>query len=259
MLSCLLLLLCTTMGTDSGETVPLADVPMVSIIMDDLGYNLQAGERVLELQQPVTLSILPGRPHSKQLAQLAATQGREVMVHLPMQPVAHMALGTGGLTAKMKREEFMRSVEQSIESVPYARGLNNHMGSLLTTDTSHMNWLMEAIKSQRDNFFFVDSKTSEKSIAWKIAQDHSIPNLSRDVFLDSQRSETRIREQLRALVRIAKRKGYAVAIAHPYEETLNVLAEELPQLSRSGIRFVSINTLVNARQTVPSWLASSSR
>lgn len=259
MLSCLLLLLCTSMSGSADEPEPaIGDShPVISIIMDDLGYSLDAGRRTLALHSNITVSILPGRPYSRRLAELAANAGNEVMVHLPMQSLKpNYRLGFGGLTETMTIAEFEHNLDRALRSVPNARGLNNHMGSRLTQSRTQMEWLMRALSSKYQSYYFVDSKTTGRSLAQQVAQDHYVPSLSRDVFLDSVRNPAHIRRQISRLTAIAKRRGYAVAIAHPYDETLTILEEKLPAITSSGIAVVAVSTLMHKHWS-DSWLASS--
>lgn len=235
-----------------------AESPAIAVIIDDMGHNLRAGERVVNSRWPIACSILPARPYSVQLAQLAHQHGKEVMVHLPMQAENAQRLGHGALTVTMSKNEFARMVNTSIDAIPYARGINNHMGSLLTRDTDHMDALMRVIANRDDYLYFVDSKTTANTVAGKIANNYHIPNLMRDVFLDTTANDKEfVRGQVKRLVNIAKQKGYALAIGHPYDSTLSVLEQEFPKLSKQDIQFVSVSELIKiARQK--QWQAYSS-
>jgi hypothetical protein len=261
MLGCLLLLLCASI-LDVQDPRPERVVihgPMVSIIMDDLGYNLDTGKRTLALGQNITLSILPKRPHSTELAQLAARTGHEVMVHLPMQSTHSLhRLGFGGLTLEMDEQEFIAQAEDALRAVPHARGVNNHMGSLLTQNRTQMEWLMLVLRERYRHFYFIDSKTTEQSLAGEIARNHRVPSMGRDVFLDSIQTAKHVQHQLKRLIGVARRRGYALAIAHPHESTLQVLENELPRLQREGIAFVRVSTLIEYTGS-KQWFAHLSR
>ena len=194
-----------------------AESPAIAIIIDDLGHNLDAGKRVINSNWKIACSILPARPYSIELAKLAHRNGKEIMVHLPMQANNVQRLGYGALTAGMNKQDFTLTVNTSIDSIPYARGINNHMGSLLTQHESHMDLLMQTIANRDDYLYFIDSKTTASTIASNIASEYHIPTLMRDVFLDTESHDKKhVRSQVRRLINIAKRKGYALAIGHPY-------------------------------------------
>ena len=128
------------------------------------------------------------------------------------------------------------------------------MGSLLTQHPGHMSWLMQTLSSRTDNLFFVDSKTTAQTVASRIAEEHYIPNISRDVFLDNIRSEQAIHHQLKYLKKIAKRKGHAVAIGHPYPSTIKLLTEYLPTLLEHNIEVVPVTALIKRYGQKQQWV-----
>ena len=220
-----------------------AEPAVIAIIIDDIGNNLEAGKRVIHSNLPVTCSILPARPHSIKLARLAHKNGKEVMLHLPMQASKSERLGHGGLTASMSKREFTRTVEISIDAIPHARGVNNHMGSLLTSNSDHMEWLMQTIANRDENLFFVDSRTTAKTVASDAAQSYHIPSVQRDVFLDDTAHDKNfVKQQIKQLIKIAKRQGYALAIGHPHKTTLSVLEQELSKLNNNEIELVTVTS-----------------
>lgn len=223
-----------------------AEPAVIAIIIDDIGNNLEAGKRVINSKLPVTCSILPARPHSIKLARLAHKNGKEVMLHLPMQASKAQTLGHGGLTADMSKREFIRTVEISIDAIPHASGINNHMGSLLTSNSSQMEWLMQAIANRNEHLFFVDSRTTAKTVASDAAQSYHIPSVQRDIFLDdTAHDESFVRQQMKRLIKLAKKQGYAVAIGHPHKITLSVLEQELSNLNNEEVELVTVNELIN--------------
>ena len=121
------------------------------------------------------------------------------MLHLPMQSVEHHKHSPGTLDLHMTKSEFRTQLLASLNSVPYVRGVNNHMGSLLTRHPGHMNWLMDVL-SKHGGLYFIDSKTTNKSIAAKIAIEYDIPNLSRDFFLDPDEKDSTIRQQFNRFI-----------------------------------------------------------
>ena len=238
-----------------------AEPAVVAIIIDDIGHNFKSGKRVIHSKLPITCSILPARPYSIKLARLAHQHGKEVMLHLPMQASKPEKLGHGGLTTNMSKHEFTRTVDISIDAVPYVRGINNHMGSLLTRDENYMEWLMQTIANRDENLFFVDSRTSAQTVAGNTALDYYIPSLHRDVFLDdTANDELFVRQQIKQLIKIAKRKGYGLAIGHPYSTTISVLEEELSKMNDQEVQLVTVSELINianthklAKATEPTW------
>jgi polysaccharide deacetylase 2 family uncharacterized protein YibQ len=235
------------------ETLASQKTYKVAIIIDDLGNNLHHGRELIDLPYQLTYSFLPNRPYSKRLANMAAAYGKEVMVHLPMQSARASKLGPGALTLELTQKQFQNSVHISIDSVPHARGVNNHMGSLLTQHPGHMSWLMEVLAGRTDNLYFVDSKTTARTVASRIAEEHYIPNISRDVFLDNSRSERDINRQLSRLKIIAKRRGYAVAIGHPYPTTIKLLTNYLPTLLEHNIEVVPVTELIRSNTQQQRW------
>lgn len=220
------------------------DIPKVAIIIDDLGNNFHHGRQLIQLPYQLTYSFLPHRPFTTKLANMAASAGKEVMVHLPMQSSSMVNLGDGALTLELTQKQFQKAVSISIEAVPYAKGVNNHMGSLLTRHPGHMAWLMEILASEHQGLYFVDSKTTAMTVAAQIAREHLVPNVSRDVFIDAELNEERIWFQLRRLNRLAQKKGYAIGIGHPRPATIKILADYLPSLSKQGIEIVPITRLI---------------
>lgn len=216
----------------------------VAIIIDDLGDSLRDGRRVIALPGPVACAILPHTPHARALAQGARDAGKEVMLHLPMEPIGEdYEPGPGVLAHNMGPLEVAYTIDYDLDSVPYVTGINNHMGSRLTAERQPMAAVMRAI-ARRGNLFFVDSVTTPVSVAAEAARREGIPTLARDVFLDSDPTEAAVEQQLDALLRTARQRGQAVAIAHPHPATLAVLERRLPQLAAQGVELVSPSELL---------------
>lgn len=231
--------------------------PLISIIIDDLGDRHTEGRRALALPGALTYAILPHTPYAVTFARQAHAQGREVILHLPMQAENGKALGPGGVTLDMTEQAFRRTVRSSLAAVPFARGINNHMGSLLTRHPGHMEWLMSELNAQGD-LFFVDSVTTGQTVAARLALEHGLPSTRRDVFLDADPAPAAVRRQFHRLLARAREQGSAVAIGHPYPGTLDVLAEVLPQLDQLGVRLVPVSQLIAVRQerSPTQWRAS---
>lgn len=218
--------------------------PRVAIIIDDLGYQFDAGRRAIELPGPVAYAILPVTPRGEELALLANARGKEVLLHLPLESVAHSGPAEpGGVTLDMSRAAFGAAFADAIDSVPHAIGVSSHRGSLLTRHPGHMEWLMQEIAG-RDGLFFIDSYTTHHSVALQIARESGVAAVKRDVFLDHERRKETVRQELERLKRLARERGAAVAIGHPYPETLEVLEEELPALQDQGIELVPPSELI---------------
>lgn len=214
--------------SDAKSVSPSNNSPaQLAIIIDDLGYNLRLGQRTLRLPGDITVAILPFTPHGQELAEYAHQQGKEVMLHAPMSSHHHYPLGRGGLISGMEKSEFLAIVRKNLASLPHIKGVNNHMGSQLTEEPEPMSWLMTEL--QQHQLYFVDSRTSAKTQAFIQAQHIGLPSRRRDVFLDDKRDLQIIHQQLRLALTKAQQQGSAIAIGHPYPETLQVL-EQLPLL-----------------------------
>jgi len=214
-----------------------------SIIIDDVGNNLENGQDIIKLPVALTIAILPKTSYAKELARLAVKNHKEVMLHLPMQSVEHHKHSPGTLDLHMTKTEFKRQLRLNLNSVPYVRGVNNHMGSLLTRHPGHMRWLMNEL-SHRGGLYFIDSKTTSKSIAEKTATEYKIPTLSRDFFLDPDNKENTLREQFDRFINKVKQRGYAIAIAHPYPKTIKFLQNNLAELNQQGITLLPVSKLI---------------
>ncbi len=240
MIRCLLVVAAMTFAAPSLSDTP----PRIAIIIDDLGYEWEAGLETLALPADLTVAILPHAPRSRHLAEAAYESGKEVIVHLPLQAMNHTGpVEPGRITMDMSEDQLATELDRALESVPYAVGVNNHRGSLLTRHPGHMQWLMQRI-AETGELFFVDSFTTHHSIAMSIARETGVPSARRDVFLDWSRDPDEIRHQLDRLRARAERQGEAVAIGHPYPETLAALAEVLPKLLEEGFELVPVSEIV---------------
>jgi polysaccharide deacetylase 2 family uncharacterized protein YibQ len=226
----------------------------IALIIDDMGNRKDAGEQALALPGQVTYAFLPKTPYAWEQASRAHELQREVMLHLPMESDLSKPLGPGALTLSMSREQFIQALKQDLASVPYVAGVNNHMGSLLTRDPTAMRWLMGSLREA--GLFFIDSRTTDGTVAEKVAREQLVASARRHVFLDYLRDSEVVRKQLATLVVTARREGDAIGIAHPYPETLAILMEELPKLQAEGIELVPASALTHSGRTL--WHASSS-
>jgi len=224
--------------------------PRIALIIDDLGNLRAAGERTAALQGPVAFAILPHTPHAAYLANLANSSGKEVLLHLPLQPVdTGNVRGIGNIELNLSRGQFARIFGANLASVPYVTGINTHMGSLITQHPGHMSWLMRELH-QRGDLFFVDSRTTAASVALQVALEYGVPATRRDVFLDDDPDPRAIAAQFDRLKNLARVHGGAVAIGHPRPGTLSFLEAVLPRLGDEGIELVPVRAIIRGQQTV---------
>jgi hypothetical protein len=227
------------------STAAAAEPVRVAIIIDDLGYQLAAGRRAIELPGPVSYAVLPGTPQGRTLAETAFQHGKEVLLHLPLQALDHEGpTEPDGIMLDMGRASVARTFANAMDSVPHAIGVNSHRGSLLTQHPGHMRWLMEELK-HRDPLFFVDSYTTHRSVALQIAREQGVDAVKRDVFLDPDASEQTLRRMFERMKKLARERGSIVAIGHPYPSTLAFLERELPGLAAEGIELVPISEIMS--------------
>lgn len=233
------------------------DTPRIALIIDDIGQQLEPGRRAVALPGPVALAFLPHRPHVERLARAAERADKEILLHLPLQAEDRNRLGPGAVTLDMTRAAFRRTFRENLAAVPHVDGVNTHMGSMLTRHPGHMDWLMAELRAQAA-LFFVDSYTTDKSIATEVAADWGVPHARRDVFLDGERSREAIARQFERLMQIARDRGLAVGIGHPHPETLSFLEQALPALPERGIELVPLRELVSSRSEERPWQPYSS-
>ncbi|HCS64026.1 MAG TPA: hypothetical protein DIW64_08020 [Cellvibrio sp.] len=214
----------------------------LAVIIDDIGYNLALGKRTVDLSGDFTLAVLPFTPHGIELAERAHRRGKEIMLHAPMSNRHNYPLGRGGLISGMQRAEFLAVLRQNIANVPHIKGVNNHMGSLLTEQVEPMRWLMEELKNRQ--LYFVDSRTSAQTQALIMAEKIQLPSRRRDVFLDDERSSSKIKYQLIRALKLARQRGSAIAIGHPYPETLAELERLQPLLEQYDVQLVKASQLM---------------
>ncbi|MGA9853163.1 MAG: divergent polysaccharide deacetylase family protein [Gammaproteobacteria bacterium] len=224
--------------------------PVIAIIIDDLGNTLAEGRHVVDLPGPVACAILPRTRYSVALADLAHARGKEVLLHLPMQALDDARLGPGGITLDMTEQEIKNTVRDDVAAIPHLEGVNNHEGSLISMHPGDLAWIMQTLHAI-GRLFFVDSYTTADSIAYQIALENGIPAARRDVFLDDVNTPEAVRFQFNRLLRIARRKGFALAIGHPRPATLAVLNAELPKLPAQGIVLVPVSAIVRLQQQHP--------
>jgi uncharacterized protein len=218
--------------------------PRLAILLDDLGSDRSAADRIFALRVPLTLSILPFHAHSEEIAREARKRGYEVMLHLPMQSVADEAPEPTELKPGSSREEVQALVSRALEAVPGADGVNNHQGSEATSDGALMGQLMQVLKEE--GVFYVDSRTTAATVAYEAAKKEGVRTAFRNVpFLDDAPGRFSVQNALRRAIRGAKSKGQAIAIGHPRQATLDALRELLPEAAKEGVRLVFVSELVH--------------
>jgi polysaccharide deacetylase 2 family uncharacterized protein YibQ len=218
--------------------------PRVAIVIDDMGVDINKLRELIEIDRSITVAIMPYQRYSMETASEAYNNGVDVLLHLPMEPwdLKDNDPGKGALLIGMTAEQVRAQVEQDLLTVPYTIGINNHMGSRFTEDEPLMRDVLEVVK-QKD-LFFLDSRTTPKSVALKLAKEMGVRNADRNVFLDNNRDVKYIKGQLAELVSIARKRGKAIAIGHPYPETIQALKESVPELEGKGVRVVRLSELV---------------
>lgn len=223
--------------------------PMLAIIIDDIGPDITVARRLVALDPPVTLAILPYAAAAPALSREALEAGREVFVHLPMEPGGLEDPGPWALSRAQDAQAVAARVQWAFARVPGAAGFNNHMGSGFTSDAQAMARVFAALTGS-EALVFVDSLTGPRSIAANSARDAGFPALRRDVFLDTNRAEAAIAARLEEALALAASRGHAIAIGHPYPQTLSVLDTLADRAAAHGVEIVTVGEI--ARVTASS-------
>lgn len=212
---------------------PVTNGIPVAIIIDDIGYDRKMAEGFLELDVPLTFSVLPQGTFNHSIIDQALKRDVEIMLHLPMEPGNYPSVnpGPGALLSSMNPDELIAQLNADLDRVPNVKGVNNHMGSKLTASSEQMRQIFTILKKRE--LFFVDSRTSADTLCRPSAELLHLPFAERDVFIDHEQTPDFVRKQLNLLIKRAKRQGYAIGIAHPHPITLDVLKEMLPELKKS--------------------------
>ena len=213
----------------------------VAIIIDDIGYRHTDREAVL-LDGKISVAVLPHTPFGRELAVLAHKTQKDVLLHIPMEASNGKRLGPGGLTSNMRRQELNAILTSALMDIPFARGVNNHMGSKLTQLSTHMRWTMDFLKQHQ--LYFLDSKTTPMSVAGDVARQHGVATLSRHIFLDHFATPSFIHKQFQKIKRTARYRKQLIVIGHPYPETIAYLQKHLWELEANGIDLVGLESLV---------------
>lgn len=244
-----------TIGTDKNSLLTVVFVKninlerkagKIAIIIDDFGYyDNKTTEQFLNLEYPITLSIIPGQKYSIKMAEQAKKNEKPFMIHLPMEAIEEKVEdGDFTIMTDMPDSVIADRVQKALAILPGAVGINNHMGSKATGDTRIMEVIFKQLKS--NGTFFVDSKTTSESVVSHIAARYGVKSAVNDGFLERNKNEDEvyIKRKLAAIAKIAKRRGKAIVIGHPYSETIKVLSEEIPKLEKKGFQIVPITEVI---------------
>lgn len=226
---------------------PVVQAAKLAVVIDDFGYREHNEKQIIALPYPITVAVLPNSPNGVSIATLAHQHNKDVIIHLPMAPIGKQPLEIDTLFPSMTQSEIHRIISQAVNKVPYAIGLNNHMGSLMTSDLAGMQKVMNSLSDY--SLFFLDSKTIAKSKAIEAAIEYRVPTVTRDVFLDDSQELSAVAHQFDLAVQSARKHGSAVAIGHPYNSTVKVLQEKLPLLP-DDIELVYVRSLVKEPQKI---------
>jgi len=229
----------TEIGANTG-----GDQARLAILLDDFGNDLNAADAIFAFHVPITLSVLPYKAHSQEIAREARKHGCEVMLHLPMQSRANEMAEQYELKAGLSSEEVQNIVTKMLEAVPEADGVNNHQGSQATSNGALMSELMPVLKDA--GVFYVDSRTTTETVAYDAAKRDGVRTAFRNVpFLDDIQNKLAVKRQLQIAIRGAKEKGEAIAIGHPHAVTLEALREMLPEVKKQNVRLVLVSDVVH--------------
>jgi len=219
--------------------------PILSLVIDDLGYSLSKGQAAIELEGDHTYAIIPDATYSTRLANLADEKEKETILHLPLQSSSALAAREpNALNESMNEDQLAVNLQAMLEAMPNIKGINNHMGSHLTEIDYFMRPIMDSIRSYNANLYFLDSLTTPRSVAQHVALNSGLDSISRDVFLDNDYSNVEsIRLQFHIWLRKAQERGAAIAIGHPHSPTIDFLAKNLPEIQES-FDFMSVSKLI---------------
>ncbi|OSQ31037.1 divergent polysaccharide deacetylase family protein [Thalassospira sp. MCCC 1A03138] len=217
--------------------------PVIAIVIDDAGLDQPRTARTIELPGPVTISYLPYARDLQRQVNAARGRGHEVMLHMPMEPSsASVDPGPHALRTGFDRDKILGEMTWMLDRFDGYVGVNNHMGSKFTSDPERMQVVMEVMKSR--GLLFLDSKTSAKSVGFSMARQYDVPALERDVFIDDADDATKIAEMLARTEKVATNQGFAIAIGHPRDLTLEALQKWIPAIQAKGFVLVPVTDIL---------------
>jgi polysaccharide deacetylase 2 family uncharacterized protein YibQ len=214
----------------------------IAVVLDDWGYNLDNLTALAEINLPLTVAVLPNLPYSRKAAEAAHSQGKEIILHLPMQPRENTALEQKTILVSTEDKIIAETINQDLNNIIYARGISNHMGSLATTDTRLMRAVFRELKKR--GLYFLDSFVADNIVSPGLARQMKLKTARRDIFLDNSDDPEYIRRQFNKLKIKSWGKGEAVGIGHDKKNTLAVLKKMMPELEKEGYKFVFLSELV---------------
>jgi polysaccharide deacetylase 2 family uncharacterized protein YibQ len=225
---------------------PAQPLPRLALVIDDLGYiQPELVTRLCSLAVPFSVAVLPFQEHTRESAEIAHRLGKEVMLHLPMEPIGYPGPGhdpgPNAILFNLSEAEVRRRVRLALDAVPYRVGANNHMGSRITPDRTRMGWVLQEIKAR--NFFFVDSRTEKDSVAYDVAEQLGVSSVQRRVFLDDDKAFPEMEKQWERALKLAEKDGFVLIIGHIYPETVEALEKLVPR-TKGRVRFVRAGELV---------------
>ncbi len=219
------------------------NAPVIAIIIDDAGIDKPRTERAAELPAPITLSYLPYATHLPEQVATARKRGHEIMLHMPMEPTSKVVdPGPHALLTSYDKVAILNEMSWMLDRFSGYVGVNNHMGSKFTADPERMAVVMQVMKAR--GLMFLDSRTSAKSVGYQEAQKFHVPAIERDVFIDDSNDTAKISEMLDRVEKVASKQGYAVAIGHPRDLTLEALNKWIPKMQAAGFVFVPATDII---------------
>ena len=244
-----------TAGTPGAAAQPAAGMALpegparVALVIDDLGRSLQELDALHRLGVAITYAVLPFESQTSEVVAALRRRHDEILCHLPMEPTSGGNPGPGALRAGMSQEELRQSTQAAIDAVPGAVGVNNHMGSGLSADAGSMATILGVLAAR--GLYFLDSRTSARSVGFRVATALGVPAAERQVFLDDDPRPEAVAAQFDRLLELARARGGAIAIGHPHPQTLATLAAEVPRARALGYRFVQVSALLDHPPDAP--------
>ncbi|UTC83309.1 divergent polysaccharide deacetylase family protein [Treponema denticola] len=226
---------------------PIQDLPELPskgkliFVFDDAGHNLEQLQYFLDLPFPCTIAVLPKLPNSRETARRIRSAGKELILHQPMQALnPNINPGDGAVKPGMDREEIKKIVASNVEEIGPIAGMNNHEGSLITSDEKAMEAVLELCKEK--NIYFLDSRTSSKSVVPQVAKKLNMNIWERAVFLDNKKDKAYMKKQIIEGLEIASQRGEAIMIGHVFTVDLAILLKEMySDLTQEGYTFSTIS------------------
>jgi polysaccharide deacetylase 2 family uncharacterized protein YibQ len=226
---------------EPAQPHPEAELPRFSLVIDDLGYiQPEVVTRLCSLPIPFSVAVLPYQEYTRESAEIAHRLGKEVMLHLPMEPLGYPGPGhdpgPNAILYNLPESEVRRRVRMALDEIPHRVGVNNHMGSRITPDRTRMTWVLQELKARKT--FFVDSRTEKDSVAYDVAESLGIASVQRRVFLDDDKAFPEMEKQWERAIKLAEKEGSVLIIGHIYPETVEALEKLVPR-SKGQVRFVT--------------------